>query len=576
MRIGRRTARGTLEYRTRDERALTEVLPSAPAAVRIYGPDGCCTALHLDLDVSRGGWLAVEADCDRLMAWLHEHGARMVTDRSPSGGRHIYVPFATRVPFEVARELVEALASWNPTLDAGPHRSLTTGCIRPPGAVHKAGGHQELTMPLAAAYDVLRRRNPVEVLEQLRAAMGAEIAAWRATQSTPDAPADLTGDSPAPAGVLSRRLQAIAVTGVYDTVRYASASEARQAVVSGAVAAGWSLAHVAVRLGDGRFPGLAAMYARYSLAQRPASLAQDWRKAQAFVASSPTRPAQSPSNDTVRRSHTSASRSRGGTPTPDEPPDEHGFIRTWRATLRCVELHRFPGRGDHLARFILRAMGEAAHKTGTRYVAFGARSLAVATGAEFSSVASVLRRLAAEENGWLDLVEPARGERADLYALTLPKDLAEAASDLRWDRGQVYALRPAFRVLGQVPAFVFEALEAGRAISITTLVPATGLSRSAVAEAVDVLCAHDLVDRTPSGLRAHPDRLRAVAERVGALEEVTEQLRNYARQRRIWHAFLTRHDADHSLTIPDDAVEAWWWPPDDADTGWTLAGVVAA
>jgi hypothetical protein len=461
-------------------------------------------------------------------------------------------------------------------LDAGPHRSLITGCIRPPGAVHKAGGHQELTMPLAAAYDVLRRRNAVEVLDQLRAAMRAEIAAWRAAQSTGDAPADLTDDGPTPAGVLSRRLHAIAVTGVYDAGRYASPSEARQAVVTGAVAAGWSLSHVAVRLRDGRFPGLAAMYARYSPTQRPASRAQDWRKAQAFMASSHTRPTQSPPDDTVRRSHTSASRSRGGTPHLDETPDEHGFIRTWRATLRSVELHRFPGRRDHLARFVLRAMGEAAHKSGSRYVAFGTRSLAVATGSEFSSVAAVLRRLAAEENGWIDLVEPARGERADLYALTIPKDLAEPASDLRWDRGQVYALRPVFRVLGQVPAFVFEALETGRATSITALVPATGLSRSAVAEAVDVLCAHNLVDRNPSGLVAHSDRLRAVAERVGALEEVTEQLRNYARQRQVWHAFLTRHEADHSPTTVDDSSEAWWWPPDDADANWTLLGAVAA
>jgi hypothetical protein len=221
-------------------------------------------------------------------------------------------------------------------------------------------------------------------------------------------------------------------------------------------------------------------------------------------------------------------------------------------------------------------MGEAAHKTGSRHVAFGTRSLAVATGTEFSSVAAVLRRLAADPDGWIDLIEPARGENADLYALTIPSDLASTAGDRRWDRGVAHALRPAFRVLGQVPAFVFEALEAGRATSVTTLVPTTGLSRSAVAEAVDVLCAHGLVDRTPTGLVPRPEHLRAVAERVGALEQVSEQLRNYARQRQIWHAYLTRHDVDASPTTPDETDEAWWWPPDDGDASWTLVRVVAA
>ena len=222
----------------------------------------------------------------------------------------------------------------------------------------------------------------------------------------------------------------------------------------------------------------------------------------------------------------------GGTPTRGETPD-HDFIRTWRTALRVVELHRFPGRGGHLTRFVLRAMGEAAHKSGSRYVAFGTRSLAVAAGAEYSSVAAVLRDLASAENGWVDLIEAAHGERADLYALRIPDDVEQIGGGLRWDRGKAHALRPAFRELGHVAAFVSEALEAGRATSITTLVPATGLSRTAVSQAVEVLAGHSLVERTDAGLVPRPECLTVVAEMVGALDAVRVQLRTYARQRQV-------------------------------------------
>jgi hypothetical protein len=534
--------------------------------------------LCLDLDIGRGGTDAVAADAERLTRWLGARGARVVTDRSPTGGIHVYVPLAERVPYETAREVVEALAASYPTLDAGPHRSVKTGCIRPPGATHKRGGHQELTMALATAYDVLRRPNDPGVLAQIRTHLAAEIATWRtAHDPNPDTITTADADQECAGGrrrELGARLRSVAESGVYDHARYPSASEARQAVIAGAVRAGWSLADVAVRLADGRWPGLAGMYARYSPTHRASSLARDWHAAQKFLAATQDEPALSVGESHVRKSHTSPTQSHGGPPPIGSPDSEHDHIRTWRTLLRVVEQDRFPGRRGHLTRFVLRALGEAAHKSASRHVGFGTRSLAVATGADYSSVAAVLRALAAEPGGWVDLIEPARGERADLYELTIPEDLADMARDLRWDKGRAHALRPAFRELGHVAAFVFEAIEAGRATTITTLVPATGLSRSAVASAVDALAAHGLVDRSPTGLVAHPDRLRVVAEMVGAGDLVTHQLRRYARDRQIWHAHLARHDP---APVPDefDVVEDYWWPPED-DAGWTLTQMVAA
>ncbi|MFB9957038.1 hypothetical protein [Cellulomonas denverensis] len=148
-----------MEYRAADERRLTDRLPAKPAAVRVYGHDGSCSTLFLDLDSSRGGADAVAREATRLVKWLAECGARVIEDVSPNGGRHIYVPLAQRLDLAAAREIVEALALRFPTIDASPHRSARSGCIRTPGSRHKTGGHQQLVTTLATAVDVLHRRN---------------------------------------------------------------------------------------------------------------------------------------------------------------------------------------------------------------------------------------------------------------------------------------------------------------------------------------------------------------------------------------------------------------------------------
>jgi len=56
----------------------------------------------------------------------------------------------------------------------------------------------------------------------------------------------------------------IAHTGVYDSARYGSPSQARQAVITAAVWAGMSMVDVLARVSDGRWRGLASFYARYS------------------------------------------------------------------------------------------------------------------------------------------------------------------------------------------------------------------------------------------------------------------------------------------------------------------------
>ena len=145
----------------------------------------------------------------------------------------------------------------------------------------------------------------------------------------------------------------IATTGVYDTTRYRSPSEARQAVLDAAVWAGLTLPAVLARIENGTWPGLAAFYTRY---RRPRNPPQ----------SAPRRLAQSPRlrhrpagqethpDRLVRNSPTSEPPSHGGAPpTIDQDqqrtrgtPAEYQWLRTWWTALGLLEhdpVHR-PGR----------------------------------------------------------------------------------------------------------------------------------------------------------------------------------------------------------------------------------------
>lgn len=65
-------------------------------------------------------------------------GGRVITDESPNGGRHLYVPFAAPVGFHQARNLALAVATRTPTMDPSPNQNLTDGLIRPPCSVHRS------------------------------------------------------------------------------------------------------------------------------------------------------------------------------------------------------------------------------------------------------------------------------------------------------------------------------------------------------------------------------------------------------------------------------------------------------
>jgi DNA-binding transcriptional ArsR family regulator len=543
--------------------------------VRIFGKDGTCAAIFLDFDTSVAGLDWVQADVRAVQSWLHSVGARWIEDYSPNGGRHVYVPLAQRVTFSEARDLVEALGTRYRTLDKTPHQNLLHGCMRTPGSPHKRGGYQELAMSLSMAYDIARRPNNATVWAAMTKDLGAEIKAVRALRLqetfTPE-----TSDAPVleqPVGRMSRAMQVLAQTGLYDSNRYASDSDARQAVILSAAAAGLQLVDVERRILQGTWPGLASFYARYAARHRLTSLRRDWMSALSYLSKKPTK---TEPNDNVRSSTTSQPNTQAagikGLHATSNPDAEHRHIRTWRSALRIREVTYQESRAGMARRMVLRALGEAAHMTASCFIEFGVRSIAVATGLDHTTVGLHLRELRAEKDPLVTLVEEARGTKGDLYMLTVPEELKSAAEDATWQKGKIHALRPVFRELGLPAAFVYEALEHSPDMQTSDIVRVTRLSRSAVHEALEVLAAWNLVAR--DGSRAWSvvaaTSLKQLAEQFGVLEVVAAQIQRYRDDRIIWREWLAKKIVTVAeLLSPDEDYpwETFEGPPDE----WTLS-----
>ncbi|QOD06120.1 helix-turn-helix domain-containing protein [Pseudarthrobacter sp. BIM B-2242] len=562
-------------YPQKHERNLTEALPSVPAAVRIFGKDGTCAAIFLDFDSSVAGQDWVQADVRAVQTWLHSVGARWIEDFSPNGGRHVYIPLAQRVTFSEARDLVEALGTRYRTLDKTPHQNLLHGCMRTPGSPHKRGGHQELAMSLSMAYDVARRPNSPTIWAAMTKDLAAEIKAVRALRQEDTFTAS-TADAPVidqPTGRMSRPMQVLAQTGLYDTSRYATDSDARQAVVVAAAAAGLQLVDVERRMLQGTWPGLASFYARYAARHRLPSLRRDWQSAIKYLSKNT---ATADGNSNVRRSPTSQPITQAGALegiNPISNPDaEHRHIRTWRNALRIREVNYQQSRTGMARRMVLRALGEAAHMTASRFVEFGVRSIAVAVGLDHTTVAIHLRELRSEKDPLVTLVEEGRGTKGDLYMLTIPEELKTAAEDAAWQKGKIHALRPVFRELGLPAAFVYEALEHSPAMPTSEIVRLTRLSRSAVNEALEVLAAWNLITRGAARAwsTVAATSLQQLAEQFGVLEAVAAQVQRYRNDRIIWREWLAKNVSTVAeLLSPDDDYpwEMFEGPPDD----WSLS-----
>ncbi|MFF1831119.1 ArsR/SmtB family transcription factor [Paenarthrobacter sp. NPDC058040] len=555
---------------------ITRSLPERPAAVMVHGTDGSVATLCLDFDTSKALKGVVDSDVARVGRLLLACGMRFVEDFSPSGGRHLYVPLHARLEGAEARELVEALALMATSLDPSPHQNITDGCIRVPGSVHKSGGHQTLITPLSEAYDILRRRNPARTLVELRAALAPELARKRALKAreAKTAAAQRTGGFPAlpfTAGSESP-LRRVARTGLYDTARYKSPSEARMAVLNHFSACGWTLQHVESELA-GQFPGLAALYG--SAERQARLLPYEWTKAQSFTSTTPAPEKPLPRKHGEKSAlinNTSRTLTTGGAGK-SSVAGVHQLVNDLENILYGVLDHRFQKRGREglSLRLLIRGLLGYMRAKETDILDVGCRTLAAAMGKHHVTIARLLPILAAASDGILTKIADARQKAADVYLIQLPEHFQQLARALTWRKGKIHAIRPVFRALGDPAALVYEAIERGRHSPTTAeIVRASGISRNACSAALAEMETLGMIQREGGTWRATSVNLRMLAARLGVLDDYLDQISRNRHERAIWHAYLARfldtylEEAD----LYDQEREEHWPPPDEALTLW--------
>lgn len=577
---------GGRSYPRSRERTLTSEVPDQPAAVRLYDTNGDARCLVADLDVKRGGQQQVDRDLACLLVLIERCGGRAFTDSSPTGGRHVYLPLEQPVHYDQLRPVAHALAVLLPSLDVAPAVNIAAGCLRPPGARHKTGGWQILDGPLPRAEAVARRPNAPSVwaalLDELRPQLTAQQPAR--TDPTVTMPPEAAGAAgpkerlaaqapPALAGG-PRRLRTAATvtarTGSYDPDRYASPSQARQSVLAAAAASGWSFNDVLEQLHEGRWPGLWGFYRRYPDRHRREALAGDWLAALRYART--TTPADQQGQNHVRNPDTRAPTTHRGGPPPSLPATNkvratedglglpaggYQYLRAWWTAVRLGERERYLGRAGQSRRLVLRALGAAGQKTCRSHLAFGVRSLAIATGLSRTTVATELRALREEDDSFLTLIVAGRGLAGDLYELRVPDAYLERARTDAWRAGRIEALLPAFRVLGTPAAFVYEVLDNSPQTSWDLAVVAL-LSVRSTQQALAELAAHGLATRDAHGWSRGPADPTDVARAVGADHLVRDQVQRYQRERAAWRTRLGAHPGpsiEELLATPAGPIE---------------------
>ena len=540
----------------------------------LHDVDGTVRTLVLDLDTSKARKTVVDNDARRLGDLLRTAGLAYVEDESPSGGRHLYVPLQESLTAAEARQLVEALGRRAVSLDPSPHQNIVHGCIRVPGSAHKFGGHQKLVTPLTDAYGIFTRRNPASSITALRKALAPELhrleqqrrTQKQAAAATAAVQAITTSGTAATSGS-ERPLRAVARTGLYDTSRYASDSEARMAVLNHFSACRWTLDQVRAGM-TGHYTGLAALYGT----KAARLLLIEWAKAQAFIAAAT--PAKTPSQCRGKKGahnyDTSPTHLTGGSPkstTLSSQQSIHQLVNDLENVLHATLDHRLMERGREgiNLRFLFRAVLAYMRIMETNVLDVGCRTFALALGKHHATIARLLPVLEDASAGILTRIDRGRGKNADTYAVQLPEQFAQIARDLTWRKGKIYAIRPVFRALGDVSALAYEAVERGRHSPTTAdLARTTGISRRAL---IDHLAGMEALQM----IRRHHGRwevvattnLTQLADRLGAIEDREAQLTRYRKERAAWHAWLDRHLVpqleEHELY--DAEIDEYWQPP---------------
>ncbi len=512
--------------------------PDAPWAVYLTDQTGAFRLLAFDFDAAKGD---PAADAAVLCGWLEHAGLpHLLTRSGPSGGRHVWLALAEAVDAAVVDTLARLVRARLPSLDIAPLANPVTGCMRPPGSPHRAGGSSTvltgdlsaLTAPTVTAADVAR------LVEALAAGHRPEPLAPLADPAEP-LPTDRAGRIYLPG--VRRQLPAGSVQALEVDAAAVDANTVLCRVLNGAAAARWRCADIAGLVAhspglehvrsQGQGPGVPRRVR--SPGESRAVLARQWDRAVRWVATHPRasnledptfEPRAAALADLVEQVQTRADAAPGRWAGPGGPADRrvldalcvlslHAMSPVVEADIRRLGL--VCGIGRETARTALLRLARDGWVT-RHAPADGPRAASWILNEALSTVADVPGRSqaaprplgagSAERDRWLNLL------RTKLVAAA--HDVFTPAGGLGHATGQLYA------TLTTQPA------------STSQLAHQLGTSPEDAGIRLGALRAARLARRTSKGWSVvRADRRNAAALRLGVAGRLADRARRYALER---------------------------------------------
>lgn len=538
----------TKEYRK--TRRITDKLPTLMAAVYLY-THRRTTLLALDFDSKTHGRAQVDADFARALGWLTTCGARVVTDRSSNGGRHILVPLAigTTASFDEIQSLMRQLKARLPSLDPKPMQNPKEGCISVPGTPCAGGGYRVLDGPLVDAVNALTERSSPALLPELYALMGT-LPAPPPTSPAPAPGATTSGvgederlaeharwSKPIPADVAD-----FAATGDVTLAqgrgRWESPSEARMSVVLNAVLRGYSLADIRDQSQpEHPWSGLGTSYRDKHGTRADAQLARDVRKALDYAATLAT--------EANRSAHRNKNSQSGHPAT-----GTHG---RWLAHALAWVDREFAGSPlrwtvrDVYQALAVKAAVAGEIRSGTPIVGVGGRGLSLSAGLMSATTTfEVLRRTRDMVGAPILLVRPRIGRDADYYALTT--EHPEKITPVPLERVSVTDVHPAWSIIGRHHRLVYELITHAGMTRPADIYAAARLSARTGQLSISALAASGLITRAGRTVAAGSTTLDDIAAAHHLDETQAERIARYRQERAVWHAWLALQDQLKGIT----------------------------
>jgi len=375
--------------------------PDAPWAVYLTDQGGAFRLLAFDFDAAKGD---PAADAATLCGWLEHAGLpHLVTCSGPSGGRHVWLALAEAVDAGTVDTLARLVRARLPSLDIAPLVNPVTGCVRPPGSPHRAGGGSTvLTGDLSAlTVQTVTAADVTSLAETLAAGHQPEPLAPLADPGAP-LPTDRAGRLYLPG--VRRQLPAGSVQALEMDAALVDANTVLRRVLVGGVAARWRCADIAVLVAhspglehvrsQGQGPGVPRRVR--SPGESRAVLARQWDRAVRWVA---THPRASNFED------------------PTFEPRAAALAAVVEATQTRADaaVGRWAGPGGPADRRVLDALCVLVLHAMSTVVEADIRRLGLVCGIGRETARTALLRLA--RDGWVTRHSPADGPRAASWIL---------------------------------------------------------------------------------------------------------------------------------------------------------------